>query len=297
MSGNMGDMGDMGDIGDRSVGSSTSGAQFLPFRIDLPFAKEQPRVWVKGPGGWTWQERAEAELEALPLVSVTEWLRHDWSSRWFAWTVLGEFAATGWRSITLTPYPIDPAEVRAEIDALLIASQDERADAMGEIVAQNVDYADCMAYFMALLRITAGSHPKCCLLMHVAGLVGLLAAMHFKRKPGNGQPPRLRPSQVCPALLPAIEVPGHPAFPSGHAAQAMLMALGLEASLPGPRRQALAPALHALAYRIGRNREIAGLHYASDTTAGLELAGKTFELLLDCTSYAEAVTDAQKEWA
>jgi len=46
-----------------------------------------------------------------------------------------------------------------------------------------------------------------------------------------------------------------------------------------PDLAAMATDLQALADRIARNREIAGLHYPSDTQAGIDLAGKTHTLL------------------
>jgi hypothetical protein len=63
--------------------------------------------------------------------------------------------------------------------------------------------------------------------------------------------------------------------------------------------------LQALADRIARNREIAGLHYPSDTQAGIDLAGKTHTLLgslLDPLSptpsfYQQSLSAAQAEWA
>ena len=47
----------------------------------------------------------------------------------------------------------------------------------------------------------------------------------------------------------------------------MLTALALSAAVPGAKDQ-----LKALAIDVAHGREIAGLHYASDTQAGFELA-------------------------
>ena len=129
-------------------------------------------------------------------------------------------------------------------------------------------------------------------LMHVAGLVGILTSMHFEAV----FPPRPRPSQIWPALLPPIEVPGHPAFPSGHATQAMLMALTAEKVPKGTTRALAIPLLHTLAHRIARNREIAGLHYASDSRGGFELAGVAFAFLEQCPLFITALADASAEW-
>jgi hypothetical protein len=130
--------------------------------------------------------------------------------------------------------------------------------------------------------------------------------MHFKNDPAGGlsKPPRARPSQVCPALMPPVPVPGHPSFPSGHATQAMLMAFCAEAAMadpakvtiPTPLQDAWRPLLQTLAGRIARNREIAGLHFESDTNGGLELAAKAFEKLSGGANFKTVQVAASKEW-
>jgi hypothetical protein len=57
--------------------------------------------------------------------------------------------------------------------------------------------------------------------------------------------------------------------------------------------------LRTLATRIARNREIAGLHYPSDSNHGRALAGTIAPFLTGMganTWFGKAVTDAQGEW-
>ena len=102
--------------------------------------------------------------------------------------------------------------------------------------------------------------------------------------------------------MPAIPIPGHPSFPSGHATQSMLMALCLGEALaayddvPG-RPGTWAPLLQALSCRIARNREIAGLHFKSDTVAGFELARNTLDKLMEGHAFTALLQDATSEWA
>jgi membrane-associated phospholipid phosphatase len=290
-------MGDMGDVG--SLGSGTpfgGGGIILPDRVNLPFATEDARTWeLDGYKGGKWK-LGGGTLNHISHQATAVWQPRDWKGSWAAWLVLAEYAATDWRSIALKLWQRGEQE-KKEIAALVRAAQDERADALSEILAQNTSYEDFMVYFLALLRITPNSHPKTVQLLHIAGLVGILSAMHFKRYPGNGRKPRARPSQVHPALMPPVEVPGHPSFPSGHATQAMLMALSAEAALPTPALQeAWRPLLQTLAGRIARNREIAGLHYESDTHGGLELAYKAFTILATCEGFKNVQKAAGKEW-
>ena len=102
---------------------------------------------------------------------------------------------------------------------------------------------------------------------------------------------RVRPSYLDPSLETVIDVPGHPAYPSGHAAESLLIALIL-ADLD----EANAEAYHASAYSIGKNREIAGVHYASDSEAGRLLGEQFYTLLAETEWYQNALAEAASEW-
>ena len=98
--------------------------------------------------------------------------------------------------------------------------------------------------------------------------------------------------------MPPIQVPGHSSFPSGHATQAHLIAECAKLVLSTPVKAALSADLDALAGRIARNREIAGLHYRSDSTAGSNLAVAILGILnsVAMPTFTTAVTAAQAEW-
>jgi membrane-associated phospholipid phosphatase len=227
-----------------------------------------------------------------------------WSARWWASLVLHDFVATDWRQATdpimATEWGrIDENTTQLEIDQLTLAARDERAPAMVEILSQDVEFT---TDFMALLAITPGSHPNTYRVLHIASLIGSYAALYYK---GLGARPR--PSQLCPALLPPIPMPGHASWPSGHATQAWLKALCMEHVLEGAQSGTLTPGdldavssnLRTLAIRVARNREIAGLHYPTDSDAGRMLAATIVPLLIDMdqtTWFGKAVTAANYEW-
>jgi hypothetical protein len=158
-----------------------------------------------------------------------------------------------------------------ELKALIRLAEDERPDALGEIIAQNNSFA---SYFAAALGISPRTHPNTCLMLQIGGLIGCYGSMHFK-----GLYQRRRPSQLAPGLMPPIPVPGHPAYPSGHSTQAHLMALCVKRALPTAIRPALGIVIDELADRIARNREIAGLHFESDSKAGENLAQSLIDVL------------------
>jgi hypothetical protein len=77
---------------------------------------------------------------------------------------------------------------------------------------------------------------------------------------------RRRPSQVLKQVEPVIEVPWHSSYPSGHATQATVISEVMGHYFSEKKEE-----FDLLAKRIGKNREIAGLHYPSDTDAGFVL--------------------------
>ena len=83
---------------------------------------------------------------------------------------------------------------------------------------------------------------------------------------------RVRPHIIEPKLQPIIEVPPHPAYPSGHAMQAYFVALYLSDKFPEYKERYFQDA-----DRIATNREVAGVHYPSDTAAGKLMAEQYFE--------------------
>ncbi len=169
-----------------------------------------------------------------------------------------------------------------DIQDMVDLARNERADALGTIIGQKDEF---ISYFMGLLTATGESQPEMHALLHSASLVGHYFCMYFK---GIFAAPR--PSAYYPPLMPPIEVPGHPSYPSGHATQSKLMALCLKARLGigfdaatgnTTNGDVYGLALDALAGRVARNRQIGGLHTQNDTDAGITLALALFRMLQD----------------
>lgn len=70
--------------------------------------------------------------------------------------------------------------------------------------------------------------------------------------------------------------PGHPSFPSGHATLAYVFAYLIGYKHPGQLQ-----ALEAEAACVAKRREIAGVHFESDSDAGKHLARQMVDLMLD----------------
>ena len=174
----------------------------------------------------------------------------------------------------------------------LVKLVEYRPEVMSEALAQATDM---VGYWAGLLMFSRFSHPWTFRLARIAIVVGEFVAMKLKR--ANQRP---RPSQLSPALMPPIAVPGHASYPSGHATQAYLLsALMATGDAGGRQRRCWAPSvapptppillaigparmLNRLAERVARNREVMGLHYRSDSEAGKNVAAQILPLLLAC---------------
>lgn len=102
---------------------------------------------------------------------------------------------------------------------------------------------------------------------------------------------RVRPSGLEPDIAPAIDVPGHPAYPSGHSTIMHLNAYLLAELAPERREE-----FEARAREIAVDREIAGLHYPSDTLAGSMVARQFSDILLNNPEFRRKVLEARSEW-
>lgn len=279
MAGNQGDQGDQGDQG--NLGSAAGGWNAPAFadRVDFPFISV-PDV-------------------ADQRLARTSFGLRNWETQWWIWHTLADFASTPWRqtldSTVKAPGPVLPED----IEYLRIAALDERADALAEILRQDREF---ISYFLAAMGGNAETRPATYRLFHIANLVVTLVVMHFKLK--YDYP---RPSHICPALLPPIQVPGHASYPSGHATQSRLFALLGREVMPAPHQNEMGEVLEKLADRIARNREIAGVHYEKDSNAGKCLAQGIFDMIKDETvmphdsgqpsKFADAIAAARAEWA
>ena len=219
-----------------------------------------------------------------------------------------------------------PAKLDAELREL-VELMPYRPAAMAEAVSQAPSFVD---WFRGLMPYTASSHPRTHLLVAIVLEAATRIGMGYKMKFG-----RARPSQLSPALMPPIDPPAHASYPSGHATQSMALA-GLFTAIHGEAVGTLHPAkadgsvltsaelrlpeeqpdpatagsgtgddpaalvlrnpFIDLAVRIGRNREVLGLHYPSDSKAGRALGRAIWNHLARHAAFAAIVAEAREEW-
>jgi hypothetical protein len=188
--------------------------------------------------------------------------------------------------------PDDARAIREEIPKLLKMKM-ERASRVAQIQEQNVG-SMFSKIFPNHLMFSAASHPATFEVLRVGVQVGRAVVMVWK-----DEIKRARPAQLSAAIDPVIETPGHPSYPSGHSTQAHLVARLLAAVHPRSKDSAWRKAIEGLASEVARNREVAGVHYLSDSEAGVDLARALAGILLDdkmCPSFGELVKSARREW-
>jgi acid phosphatase (class A) len=254
--------------------------------------------WQGGGGGVpTFAMRADKPFAdyAVPRyvgASHPDYPDRLWDPDLWALSVLPEFFRTRivgginktWDSLITLAAPPSMAVTLPEIDRLLVLAVTERPEAMGEIIQQHQNF---QLLWLHLVNIDPETNPHTFLLMKLVARVGEVVMMHYKRIHH-----RTRPSQICPTLYPPVPVPGHASYPAGHALIAHLTSIALMELVPAT----LHDALLELARIVGFNREIAGLHYESDTTAGVHVANQVLPLLNDCSTYMAVKGNAAGEW-
>ncbi|WP_227754365.1 phosphatase PAP2 family protein [Stagnihabitans tardus] len=145
---------------------------------------------------------------------------------------------------------------------------DQRGDRSAEVFSQMDAFA---AYFGHLLGLTSARNPR---------TLELLALVPTIAGPATMVPKHVfavrRPAEIDVRVAALIGTPGHGAFPSGHATQAMALAVVCEALIranPGhfPDADIRVDLCYRAAQRIAVNRTVAGVHYPMDSAAGARM--------------------------
>ncbi len=199
-----------------------------------------------------------------------------------------EFVETNASELTLPPPPPDDSkETYSEIDYLKrIASKRNSKD----IVLIAKENHKPQRRFHDLLDITKADHPRTFALIERITSEAYQPILYFKHKFS-----RTRPYHLDHSLNTVIDGPPHASYPSGHATQAYLLALTLSKLLheDDPRIDKLM----TLGTEMGVRREIAGVHYPSDTQAGISLAKQLNTWLMEKPDFIEAFNAAKAELA
>lgn len=176
---------------------------------------------------------------------------------------------------------------RAELDYLL-ALQQKRTPEEVERIKSEIKLVGFRFDNLSYVEITdLKKRPKTAALARAANaditVVMFQAKLHFNR---------VRPSRLDPRIQPCIEVPAHPAYPSGHSTQAHMWAYLLCELLPSTQHEAIL----AGAQLIAQDRELAGVHYPSDTALGKTIARQVVDMWMENPGFKAMLSAAQTEW-
>lgn len=221
------------------------------------------RPAVDGTDIWKWAGRSRSALYAFELLSGASFSPVDKSSM----LALEVSTGKGKRPLITMDCPSMPDFAGAQLSRMLEA-QIDRPDRMAEILTQTTPP---LSYFAAVVDLKAGRHRRTLELLDAGLQFAYTIGMRFKH--AFGVP---RPSEISPAVLPMIEVPGHGAYPMGHANEAIFTAqvIGQLVAQSGTRAgttQKTQELLRRVAHQIAYNRIVAGVHYPVDGHAGVAL--------------------------
>jgi hypothetical protein len=189
-----------------------------------------------------------------------------------------------------------------EFQALFALRDRERAARRGEILAQHRGTRSRFLVSDAFMPIVAAARARC------GGDGGYADAMQVFRltRPAQDEIDRVvlaqkclynraRPYQFFPELAPLF-CPAHPSYPSGHSTGAHALACLLDAAMdvPGDPHAAERARAWRLAARIAENREVAGVHFESDTLAGVALARSCVDELLRHPASAQRLRELRR---
>jgi acid phosphatase (class A) len=189
-------------------------------------------------------------------------------------------------ALPVAPPPANSSiETRAELDELL-ELQRARSGSQLKMITKHLDYDGVCAAILAATHRKLTRAPKTEALLKHVQVDASLAIFHAKKRFN-----RARPHQLELRLHPAISVPSHPAYPSSHALQGYMVARTLSLLFPQNSED-----LMTVGIQIGREREIAGLHYPSDSKASGALGEELFFRLQQNQKFLAEVEAAKKEW-
>lgn len=201
---------------------------------------------------------------SMPSSAQKDAMKFDllrWDKDLFDILNIGPYILSRDTKIVIAPYPEnDSEETQAELKALhgLVSARDD--DTKTRIVNE-ARHGLIWNFFIADGLLHADNYKTIKLFERVDYEITyfIINAKKVYARP--------RPTDLDETLSVVIDVPAHAAYPSGHAAQSYIVALILAEFDPKHAEEYL-----QFARDIAHRREIAGIHFSSDSVAGRKLA-------------------------
>ena len=234
-----------------------------------------------------------SQMDARPALSadhpseVLRFAKSDWGKEYLAALNGKPYYLTDWQGkIYLPDFPSNTSKrTRAELDDLL-RLQEKRTSTHLDSIQKELEFKWYTLDWGFTPKPSPETMPMTDLLMRRAvwdtSVVVCVLKDRFARP---------RPVHLEPKLKPCISHPPYPAYPSGHTTVAQMVAYILKQFKPDGEKR-----FFKEAFRVGWDREVAGIHFASDTAAGGLLAPQIMDLLLKTPSFREDLEKARVEW-
>jgi len=240
--------------------------------------------------GFNAQQQASPDIKTANDVDdldTLKFMQEQWAPELLQ--VLGQ----GPRFLPLSaPIKSDPppmnssAETRAELDALLEMQKNDRTL---ETVKQ-ILWEAASKHVALILMAEPTINPMAVIAMQDLIPVTEPDVKYFVMRE-KAKYMRPRPSILEPDLELVVDNPGHPAYPSGHATQFYLYAKFLSDIDPENAEEYM-----AFGKAVGRRREIAGVHYESDTKAGHVMGEQLYTELMKVPEVQRQLEKAKEEF-
>lgn len=183
------------------------------------------------------------------------------------------------------PPPPDEVETRADLDRLELYAALLRDDETRHLILREAEATPERLLADAGLIPEVDRAPALWSLLELIGRETAYFVLREKRIYA-----RARPTQLRPRIGTTIAIPPHPAYPSGHSAQIHVAAGALSALNPS-----CAERYRVFAAGVALRREVAGVHYPSDTLAGERLADALLSHLLAHPALSDRLSVARNE--
>lgn len=190
-------------------------------------------------------------------------------------------------AFALEPPPAAPSAIAAELAYLRRLATQERPLLMPAINAENYRITPVFERALGIDTAPAAAKQETLDLLDILG-----ETVKFWSVKAKDRFNRPRPVQLASDLDPPF-CPGHASYPSGHAGESYTLALALIDALD--RRPRLHGPLLDAAVTIGRHREVAGVHYPSDSECGRRLASQLVAALRADRGYQGKIATARAE--
>jgi len=176
-------------------------------------------------------------------------------------------------------------ETKAELDALVVLKAERSDDNISRVQVENKEKF-VIALFNKENVFDFDAYPRTKTL--VSAMNSDLEYFVLREKLKFA---RVRPSDLKSEIDPVIANPKHASYPSGHAAQSYMVGMTLADINPSMEETYI-----NFAKEIGHRREIAGVHFASDTIAGKALAKTVYKKLMGHEEIQQLFVRAKQEF-